>query len=48
MILKNQFTVAVIVELCRYLLAMFTSNQLEKNYGKISQGSGGTYFISVY
>lgn len=44
------------VDLCRHLLAttheyvclgMFTTDFLEKEFGKLRQGSGGTYFISV-
>ena len=45
------------VDLCRHLLAtshvyvglgMFTTDFLEKEFGKLRQGSGGTYFISVH
>ena len=44
------------VELCRYLLAQshefvllgeFSTDPLEKEFSKIRQGSGGTYFITV-
>ena len=44
------------VELCKYLLAtshdyvllgMFTSDHLEKDFGKLRQGCGVTYFINV-
>ena len=43
-------------DLCRHLLATshkyvplgkFTTDHLEKKFGKLRQGSGGTYFISV-
>ena len=29
------------------LLGMFTSDHLEKDFGKLRQGCGGTYFINV-
>lgn len=46
-----------IVDLCKYLLTTtgfqyvligkFTTDHLEKQFGKLRQGSGGTYFITV-
>uniref|UniRef100_T2M5R2 TRAF-interacting protein n=1 Tax=Hydra vulgaris TaxID=6087 RepID=T2M5R2_HYDVU len=45
-----------IVKLCKYLLAtshdyvllgMFTRDHLEREFGKLRQGSGGAYFINV-
>ena len=45
-----------LVDLCRHLLntnheyvcpGKFTTDYLEKEFGKLRQGSGGTYFISV-
>ena len=45
-----------LVDLCRHLLntnhkyvcpGKFTPDYLEKKFGKLCQGSGGTYFISV-
>ena len=29
------------------MLELFTSNPLEKQFGKLRQGCGGTYFITV-
>ena len=45
-----------VVDLCKYLLSTgfeyvllgkFTTDYLEKEFGKLRQGSGGTYFITV-
>ena len=46
-----------LVELCKHLLntthheyvmlGKFTSDPIEKEFGKLRQGSGGTYFITV-
>ena len=49
-------TINEMVELCRYLIAQsrefvllgeFSTDPLEKEFSKIRQGSGGTYFITV-
>ena len=51
------YTYRCIVDLCKYLLTTtgfqyvligkFTTDHLEKQFGKLRQGSGGTYFITV-